>query len=70
MNTQTRTSIGKAVAIFIGMVIVFAALLTAAGGVVGDPLSQLVLISVGSAVFGSGLTFFLIRITHLVDDNK
>lgn len=70
MKTQTRTSIGKAVAIFIGMVIVFAALLAAAGRVVGDPLSQLVLISVGSAVFGSGLTFFLIRITYLVDDNK
>jgi hypothetical protein len=70
MNTQTRTSIGKAVTIFIGMVIVFAALLAVAGRVVGDPLSQLVLISVGSAVFGSGLTFFLIRITHLVDDNK
>lgn len=70
MNTQIRTSIGKAVAIFIGMVIVFAALLAVAGRVVGDPLSQQVLISVGSAVFGSGLTFFLIRITHLVDDNQ
>jgi hypothetical protein len=69
MNTQIRTSIGKAVAIFIGMVIVFAALLAVAGRVVGDPLSQLVLISVGSAVFGSGLTFLLIRVTYL-DDNK
>jgi hypothetical protein len=70
MNTKTRTSIGKAVAIFIGMVIVFAALLVAAGRVVDDPLSQLVLISVGSAVFGSGLTFLLIRVTHLVDDHQ
>ena len=70
MNTQTRTSLGKAVAIFIGMVIVFAALLVAAGRLVGDSLSQLVLISVGSAVFGSGLTFLLIRVTQLVDDNK
>ena len=69
MNTQTRTSLGKAVAIFIGMVIVFAALLVAADRMDADPLSQLVLISVGSAIFGSGLTFFLIRVTHL-DDNK
>jgi hypothetical protein len=69
MNTQTRTSLGKAVAIFIGMAIVFAALLAAAGRMDADPLSQLVLISVGSAIFGSGLTFFLIRVTHL-DDNK
>jgi len=70
MNTQTRTSLGKAVAIFIGMAIVFATLLVAADRMDADPLSQLVLISVGSAIFGSGLTFFLIRITHLVDDNK
>lgn len=70
MNTKTRTSIGKAVAIFIGMAIVFSTLLAAAGRVVGDSLSQLVLISVGSAVFGSGLTFLLIRVTQLVDDNK
>jgi hypothetical protein len=69
MNTQTRTSLGKAVAIFIGMAIVFATLLVAADHLVADPLSQLVLISVGSAVFGSGLTFFLIRVTYL-DDNK
>ncbi len=69
MNTPTRTSLGKAVAIFIGMVIVFAALLVAADRMDADPLSQLVLISVGSAIFGSGLTFFLIRVTHL-DDNK
>ena len=70
MNTKTRTSIGKAVAIFFGLVIVFATLLTVADRVVGDALSQLVLISVGSAVFGSGLTFLLIRLTHLVDDDK
>ena len=69
MNTPTRTSLGKAVAIFIGMVIVFAALLVAADRMDADPLSQLVLISVGSAIFGSGLTFFLIRVAHL-DDNK
>jgi hypothetical protein len=69
MNTQTRTSLGKAVAIFIGMAIVFATLLVAADRMDADPLSQLVLISVGSAIFGSGLTFFLIRVTHL-DDNK
>jgi len=70
MNTKIRTSVGKAVAIFIGMVIVFAALLVTAGRVVGDPLSQLVFVSVGSAIFGSGLTFLLIRVTHLVDDDK
>jgi hypothetical protein len=70
MNIQTRTSVGKAVAIFIGMVIVFATLLVAADRVAGDPLSQLVFVSVGSAVFGSGLTFLLIRVTHLVDDAK
>lgn len=68
MNAQTRTSLRKAIAIFAGMAIVFAVLLVAAD-YVADSLAQLVLVSVGSAVFGSGLTFFLIRATHL-DDTK
>lgn len=64
MNTQNRISLGKAVAIFIGMAIVFAALIVAAGSLT-NVLAQLVLVSVGSAIFGSGLTFFLIRATSL-----
>lgn len=62
MNTQTRISLGKAIAIFIGLAIVFAALLVAAGSLT-NVLAQLVLVSVGSAIFGAGLTFFLIRAT-------
>ncbi len=68
MNAKTRTSLAKAVMIFAAMAIVFAALLVATNYVTGT-LPQLVLVSVGSAVFGSGLTFFLIRAT-LLDDTK
>jgi hypothetical protein len=68
MNAKTRTSLGKALAIFTGMAIVFAALLVAAD-VAASTLAQLVLVSAGSAVFGSGLTFFLVRATFL-DDAK
>jgi hypothetical protein len=68
MDAKTRTSLGKAITIFAAMAIVFTALLLAASYVTGT-LAQLVLVSVGSAVLGSGLTFFLIRAT-LLDDTK
>jgi hypothetical protein len=66
MNAQTRTSLGKAIAIFLGMALVFAVLLVAANRV-AEPFVQLALVSVGSAILGSGVTFFLIRATHLED---
>ncbi len=68
MNAKTRLSLAKAIVIFAAMAFVFAALLLAANYVT-ETLAQLVLVSVGSAVFGSGLTFFLIR-TTLLDDTK
>lgn len=63
MNT-----LGKTIAIFVGMVVVFAVLLVAANSVT-DKLDQIAMVGVGSAVFGSGLTFFMIRIAGL-DDRK
>ncbi len=68
MNAQSRTSLGKAVAIFVGMAFVFAVLLVSANQI-ADSFAQLALVSVGSAILGSGVTFFLIRATHL-DDTK
>jgi hypothetical protein len=68
MNAQTRTSLGKAITILAGMAFVFTVLLVAADRV-ADSFAQLVLVSVGSALLGSGVTFFLIRATHL-DDKK
>jgi hypothetical protein len=68
MNAQTRTSLVKAIAIFTGMVIVFVALLVAST-FVADAQAKFILASLGSSIFGSGLTFFLIRAIHL-DDNK
>jgi hypothetical protein len=68
MNARTRLSLTKAIVIFAAMAFVFAALLVAAN-YVSEMLAQYVLVSVGSAVLGSGLTFFLIRATVL-DDTK
>ncbi len=64
MNAKTRISLGKAIAIFAAMAVVFAALLAAANYISGA-LGQMILVSAGSAVFGSGLTFFLIRAAFL-----
>jgi hypothetical protein len=68
MNAQTRSSLAKAIAIFAGMAIVLLVLLLAADIVAGAQ-AKLVLVSLGSSIFGSGLTFFLIRAVHL-DDTK
>ncbi|MGE5123151.1 MAG: hypothetical protein ACM3H7_01425 [Acidobacteriaceae bacterium] len=60
MKAGSRNSIFTSVAIFIGLAIVFAILVIAAI-TAADPVAREVMISVGSAVLGSGLTFFLIN---------
>ncbi len=59
MQTQ-RTSISKAVAILIGLAVVFAALIIAADST-GDTFARQVMTSLGSAIFGGGVAFFLIQ---------
>lgn len=59
MNT-----IGKPVAILIGLAVVFGALALVAN-TLSNTFSQILLVSLGSAIFGSGLTFFLIRVSDL-----
>jgi hypothetical protein len=61
-------TLGKTIAIFVGLAIVFVALVLVANNTTNS-LNQLLMISLGSAIFGSGLTFFLIRIADL-DDRK
>lgn len=54
----------KPVAIFIGLAVVFGVLVLVAN-TLANTFSQLLLVSLGSAIFGSGLTFFLIRVSDL-----
>ena len=61
-------SIGYAVAVFAGLAFIFGILLVAADKVPGS-FAQLTLVSLGSAIFGSGLTFFLIHAPRL-DEGK
>jgi hypothetical protein len=68
MKVTTRFSLVKTIAIFAGMALILAVLLVAAGHV-ADAQAKLVLVSLGSSIFGSGLTFFLVRAVHL-DDAK
>jgi hypothetical protein len=60
VKTQIRT---QAIAIFVGLAVVSAVLLIAAASI-ADSFGKGVLVSFGSAVFASGLTFFLIRMTQ------
>jgi hypothetical protein len=57
-------AIGKTVTIFIGLAVVFGVLVLVANAL-ANTFSQLLLVSLGSAIFGSGLTFFLIRVSDL-----
>jgi hypothetical protein len=64
MNTKiliTRTAVT-----FVGLAI-GGILMVLSAKTMTDPVDQSVLISVGSAVFGAGLAFFLVRIFSLVE---
>ena len=60
MKAGSRNSVFTSVAIFIGLAIVFAALV-AASITAADQFAREVMLIVGGAVFSSGLTFLLIR---------
>jgi hypothetical protein len=66
MNAQTRNSLAKAIAIFSGMTLILIVLLAAADSI-ADGQAKLILVSLGSSIFGSGLTFFLLRAVQLDD---
>jgi len=57
-------NIGKSAVIFVGLAVVFGTLVLVAN-TLANTFSQLLLVSLGSVVFGSGLTFFLIRVSDL-----
>lgn len=63
---NTKQLINRSIGIFAGLAIAGIAVAVIAQ-VVPDAFSQTVMVSIGSAIFGAGLTFFLIRITTLMD---
>lgn len=64
MKASQKQFITKAVAVFIALAAVYA-ILTIIAGNVGATYAQIVMVGLGSAIFGSGLTFFLIYMTGL-----
>jgi hypothetical protein len=62
MNTKTQNPIILSVSIFVGMAVIFVVLLLAAGSL-ENAFAQTILVSLGSAIFGAGLTFFLMRMS-------
>ena len=64
MNTKnliTRTAVT-----FVGLAI-GGIIMAVSAKTMTDPIDQSILISVGSAVFGAGLAFFLVRVFSLVE---
>ena len=66
MKTCKRSSIVRAAVIFGGLALVFGVLMTTAASI-GSPFASQVMLITGSAVFGSGLTFFLIQVSGLAE---
>lgn len=62
MDIKTGSSLVISISIFVGLVIIFAVLLIAASAM-QDGFARTILVSLGSAIFGSGLTFFLLRMS-------
>lgn len=62
MNTHTQKPTFTVVAIFIALAVVYAVLLFVANGL-DSAFAQTVMVSLGSAIFGAGLVYFLIRLS-------
>jgi hypothetical protein len=60
MKSQTVQTI----VIFVGLAIIYAVLTTISKGM-ADSFSQNLLVITGAAILGSGLTFFLLRMTQI-----
>ena len=63
---NTKTLITRTAVTFIGLAI-GGILMALNAKTITDSVDQSVLISVGSAVFGAGLAFFLVRIFSLIE---
>lgn len=62
MNTQK--GLASTIGIFVGLAVA-GIVIAVVSQVVPNDFAQTVMVAIGSAIFGSGLTFFLIRINNL-----
>ncbi len=69
MNIRMSSSIAAPAIILAGMAIAFAAMVIAAGSL-ADPFGQSVLVTTGSILLGSGLTFFLVRVFQVLPKDR
>ena len=63
---NTKQLINRSIGIFAGLSIAGITVAVTAQYIT-DAFAQTVMVSIGSAIFGAGLTFFLIRVTTLMD---
>ena len=63
---NTKQLVVRTTVIFAGLTVAGISVVVSAQ-VVPDTFAQTVMISIGSAIFGAGLTFFLMRLTSLIE---
>lgn len=62
MNNNKRNSLVVSISLFVALAVIFAVLVIVARNQ-SDPFAQNVMINSGSAILGSGLVYFLIRVS-------
>jgi flagellar biosynthesis protein FliR len=65
MEATTRAAVVRTVVVFLGLVIGFVVAVLIAQNYARDLFEQMLALSIGSALLGGGLAFFLIEIFHL-----
>ena len=65
-NMNNQKSFARVTGIFVGLAVAGISI-AVASQVVPSDFAQTVMIAIGSAVFGAGLTFFLVRSSKLID---
>jgi hypothetical protein len=65
---NTKDLIRRTVALFVALTIAGISI-AVSSGLVMNGLEQTILVAVGSAIFGAGLTFFLVRFFALIESS-
>ena len=63
---KKQKGLTNAVGIFVGLAVAGISV-AVSSQIVPNDFAQIVMVSIGSAIFGAGLTFFLIRMNNLLD---
>jgi apolipoprotein N-acyltransferase len=69
-RSEARQGLARAAAVFVGLVVAFAALIWIAVTALTEPVQQMVAVGVASALLGGGLAFFQIELFAILRSRR